>query len=53
MDYKDFYNYFYNVYCIIPLSAQVNKQEKTIFYLKMELAKLKKKIRELSNDTED
>lgn len=53
MTYKEFCKYFYDTYCKIPLSAQVNKQAGHIFHLKMELAKLKKKVDELSKNKED
>lgn len=53
MTYKEFYEYFYKTYCEVPLSAQVDKQTKTIFHLKMELAKLKKKVSELSKNKGD
>ena len=48
MTNNDFYNYFYKVYWNAPLSAQVSQQNKIIFHLKMELAKLKKKVSEIS-----
>ena len=48
MTYNEFYEYINTVYCEIPLSAQVNKLNRTIFSLKMELAKVKKQVSELS-----
>lgn len=48
MTYKEMYNYFYKRNNELPLSAQVDKQEKTIFHLKMEIAKLKKRVGEIS-----
>ena len=53
MDYKEFCDYFYKTYFETPLSAQVSKQDKSIFHLKMELAKLKKQLSELQKNKED
>lgn len=53
MSNNDFYNYFYKVYWNAPLSAQLVQHNKTIFHLKMELAKLKKRVQELSKSKED
>lgn len=53
MTYKEMCEYFYKKYCELPISAQINKQEKTIFHLKMELAKVRKKLNELSKNKED
>lgn len=53
MTYNEFCEYLYKTYYAKPLSAQANKQDKTIFYLKMELAKIKKRIDELSKNKED
>jgi hypothetical protein len=53
MTYDEFCEYFYKTYSNNPLPAQVDKQAKTIFHLKMELAKLKKKVYELSSKKED
>lgn len=53
MTYEEFLEYYYRTYCQGPLSAQVDKQDGKIFHLKMELAKLKKKIDELTNNKED
>lgn len=49
MTYNEFCEYFYNVYCDIPLSAQVSELNRTIFSLKMELAKVKKQVNKLSH----
>lgn len=48
MTYNKFCEYFYKTFYNIPFSAQVDRQDKTIFHLKMELAKLKKQVRDLS-----
>ena len=50
MNYNEFCEYFYNVYYEMPLSAQVKQMNGTIFTLKMELAKLKKQVKELSKE---
>lgn len=49
MTYQEFYTYFYKNYWEAPLTARVDQQAKTIFHLKMEIAKLKKQYKALSD----
>ena len=53
MTEQEFYDYFYKVYCETPLAAQIRVQAGTIFHLKMEVAKLKKQMSNLSQKKED
>lgn len=53
MTEQEFYDYFNKVYCCTPLAAQVKEQARTIFHLKMELAKLKKKLNSESSKKEE
>ena len=53
MTEQEFYEYFNKTYCNTPLAAQVKEQARTIFYLKMELAKLKKQLNSLSSKKEE
>lgn len=53
MTEQEFYEYFYKAYCEIPLSAQVRKQAYNIAHLKMEIAKLRKQVSNLSLNKED
>jgi hypothetical protein len=53
MTYKEFYDYFYKAYSVTPLSAQVSKQDKSIFHLKMEIGKLRKQLNDLSRKKGD
>ena len=53
MTEQEFYDYFNKVYCNDPLAAQMRAQASTIFHLKMEIAKLKKQVSNLSRIKED
>jgi hypothetical protein len=53
MTEQDFYDYFNKVYCYTPLAAQMRAQASTIFHLKMEVAKLKKQVSNLSRSKEE
>jgi hypothetical protein len=53
MTIEDFYKYFYTVYCEVPFAAQLRQQANNIFHLRMEVAKLKKQLKELNNKKED
>ena len=53
MTEQEFYDYFNKVYCEAPLAAQIRAQAGTIFHLKMEIAKLKKQVSNLSSNKED
>ena len=52
MNYEEFCEYFYKTYHKLTLAAQVDKQNKMIFHLRMELGKLKKQVQELSKNKE-
>jgi hypothetical protein len=53
MTEQEFYEYFNKVYCYTPLAAQMRAQASTIFHLKMEVAKLKKQVSNLSRSKEE
>lgn len=53
MTERDFYNYFYKVYYEVPLAAQLKIQSNNIAHLKMEVGKLRKQLKDLSQKKED
>lgn len=53
MTEQEFYEYFDKVYCYTPLAAQMRAQASTIFHLKMEVAKLRKQVNNLTSKKED
>ena len=48
MTEQEFYEEIYKMYCQVPLAAQIRKQSNNIVHLKLEIAKLRKKVAELS-----
>ena len=52
MTEQEFYNYFYEAYGMFPFAAQLKKQANMIAHLKMEVGKLHKQLRELSQKKE-
>lgn len=53
MTEQEFYDYFNKVYYSHPLAAQMRAQANTIFHLKMEVAKLKKQLNNLTTKKEE
>ena len=53
MTEQDFYNYFYKTYCELPLAAQLKTQSNIIAHLRMEIGKLRKQLKDLSQKKED
>lgn len=53
MTEREFYNYFYKAYCELPLAAQLKQQSNNIAHLKMEIGKLRKQLKDLSQKKED
>jgi hypothetical protein len=53
MTEQEFYDYFNKVYCNTQISAQMKAMSSTIFHLKMEVAKLKKQLNNLSSKKEE
>lgn len=53
MTEQEFYEYFYKRYCEVPLAAQLKKQSNNIIHLKLEVAKLKKKLSELTKTNKE
>lgn len=53
MTEQEFYEYFSKVYCDPQVSAQMRALSSTIFHLKMEVAKLKKQLNNLSSRKEE
>ena len=52
MTEREFYNYFYKTYCELPFAAQLKQQSNSIAHLKMEIGKLRKQVKDLSQKKE-
>ena len=52
MTEEDFYTYFYKAYGMFPFAAQLKKQAHMIAHLNMEVGKLHKQLRALSQKKE-